>query len=408
MIYFEDVDDRVVLEYHPEQGDVSWLDHKLSSSGEHRLSWTFTLRRQDLIPAEDDDDSDVRRFTIGAVDGSFRRIRADVLGTKSDVLIDLSVPLSREVFVAQRNISIFGRIDDLISEPVVIGEGSEAAIPVAVFHQLLADFPTTSEMRLYSWARVTRVLREYLATMTDAEVKLDKYMNKRRRLNKTEPTQAKGRLPAANRLEIEKFTFVRDRIKEMLADAEAYSESVWQTTVADLFLLIFPQYVAVLDKVRIREGYSNAPKSTVRELDLLLVAANGSVDVLEIKKPFANSLMSVRQYRDNHVPMRELSGTIMQVEKYLFYLNKSGIAGEKGIEDKYRTSLPSGVQIRITSPKGFILAGRDDNFVGRQSADFEFVRRKYSNVVDIITYDDLLRRLEHILTALQDRLENVS
>ena len=36
--------------------------------------------------------------------------------------------------------------------------------------------------------------------------------------------------------------------------------------------------------------------------------------------------------------------------------------------------------------------------------DFEVIKRQYSNVMDIITYDDLLRRLERIIASLQHRL----
>ena len=42
----------------------------------------------------------------------------------------------------------------------------------------------------------------------------------------------------------------------MLKDAESYSEGAWQKAVADLFLLIFPQYVAVLHGVQVKERYS--------------------------------------------------------------------------------------------------------------------------------------------------------
>jgi hypothetical protein len=35
-----------------------------------------------------------------------------------------------------------------------------------------------------------------------------------------------------------------------------------------------------------------------------------------------------------------------------------------------------------------------------QRRDFEVVRRKYKSVIDIITYDDLLRRLEFVLKQL--------
>lgn len=115
-----------------------------------------------------------------------------------------------------------------------------------------------------------------------------------------------------------KFEFVRDQLTEMLHDTEGYSEAEWQAAVADLFLLLFPQYVAVLHNVLVKEQYSNPGTVTKRYIDLLLVSANGTVDVIEIKKPSQRGLVSRSRYRDNHVPIRDLSGAIIQAEKYLF------------------------------------------------------------------------------------------
>lgn len=406
MIKFEDRGNDVVLAYSPDQSSAYWLDAKLDKDGSYRLAFTFTLRKQDLLPEGDEeevDGSDVRRFVIGVRDGEYRRIRANSLGLKHDVLIDTDFRLTRSMFIAQRNISIFSRIGELSDEEIIIGGDREGAIPAETFDQLLNAFPTTTEMRLYSHSRVTRILKEHMGTMSDAEAQLVEHFERRRHSRAKAPTVMGERLPVANKLEIEKFTFVRERMAEMLDDSESYSEAEWQRTVADLFLLIFPQYVAVLQKVRVKENYSRNRVGSTRELDLVLVAANGTVDVLEIKKPFSNGLMSARTYRDNHVPVRELSGTIVQVEKYLFYLNKSGPDGEKTITAKHATELPDGLHVQITNPKAYVLSGRDTNFTDQQAFDFEFVRRKYSNLVDIITYDDLLRRLDNILLSLKMR-----
>jgi hypothetical protein len=37
---------------------------------------------------------------------------------------------------------------------------------------------------------------------------------------------------------------------------------------------------------------------------------------------------------------------------------------------------------------------------GSQQLDFEVIKRKYANMLDIITYDDLLRRLSNTIDAL--------
>lgn len=408
MIALDDSEGRLVLVYSAEQSGPSWLDDKLDSEGEVTLSRTFTVQKADLLgPVSQDDlnyfDEDVRRFAIGRVEGEYRRIRKDVLSLKHDLLIAVSVPLRRKTFVAERDISVFRRIDELIDEQIVVGGPRLGAIPEEEFARLLHEFPTSTELTHYARTRITRVLREYLETMSDAEQRLAAYIERRARTDIKTRTEAHGRVPVANELELEKFTYVRDRLVEMLKDAESYSEAEWQAAVADLFLLMFPQYVAVLHQVHVRERYSDESRSTDRYIDLMLVGANGCVDIIEIKKPFQRGLVSKGQYRDNHIPVRELSGSIMQAEKYLFYLSKSGRDGEKDITKKQAARLPVGLEVKIANPKAIILAGRDNNLSTQEKFDLEFIRRKYSNVVDIISYDDFLRRLDNIIATLAVR-----
>ncbi|WP_454084191.1 Shedu immune nuclease family protein [Georgenia sp. Marseille-Q6866] len=408
MISFEGHGSEVVLVYRPEQSGPGWLDEKLDSDGKATLSRTFTVRKSDLVAPDPDDEfgfdgEDARRFKIGSIHNGYRVIGKDILGLKHDLLYADSLQLRQQVFVAERNISVFRRIDDLVDEQIVIGGSLPGAIPADDFARLLHDFPTSTELTKYSRARVTRVLREYMETMSDAEQGLADYMDRRARYGPSTRGEFHGRMPVVNELELEKFTYVRDRLVEMLDDADNYPEADWQVAVADLFLLCFPQYVAVLHNVHVKERYSNKLRDTDRYIDLMLVAANGCVDIIEIKKPFKRGLVSKRQYRDNHIPVRELSGSLMQAEKYLFYLNKSGRDGENYITAKHTGNLPAGLEVRIANPKAIILSGRDDDLSDREKMDFEFARRGYSNVLDIMSYDDLLRRLTNVIASLTVR-----
>jgi len=83
----------------------------------------------------------------------------------------------------------------------------------------------------------------------------------------------------------------------------------------------------------------------------------------------------------------------MQIEKYIYYLNRWSYEGEKSLTEKYQNELPQGFDIKITNPSGIIIMGRENNLSIEQKRDFEVVKRKYKNVVDIITYDNLLERL---------------
>ena len=56
-----------------------------------------------------------------------------------------------------------------------------------------------------------------------------------------------------------------------------------------------------------------------------------------------------------------------------------------------------------------ILLGREKRADGTsaladdQLFDLEVIKRKYSNMMDILTYDDLLRRLDNVIASLSQR-----
>lgn len=52
------------------------------------------------------------------------------------------------------------------------------------------------------------------------------------------------------------------------------------------------------------------------------------------------------------------------------------------------------VLIRVTNPQGMLLIGRSNNLSIDQLFDLEIIKRQHKNIVDIMTYDDLLERLK--------------
>ncbi|HPZ22231.1 MAG TPA: DUF4263 domain-containing protein, partial [Bacillota bacterium] len=100
-------------------------------------------------------------------------------------------------------------------------------------------------------------------------------------------------------------------------------------------------------------------------------------------------------------PLRELTGTVMQIEKYIYYLNRWGKVGEKKLTSRYREQLGDGFTIKIINPRAIIIMGRENELSADQRQDFEVIKRKYRNVIDIITYDELLERLETTLRHWQ-------
>jgi hypothetical protein len=389
----------LLLTYVPDRfNSVQWLDEKLRQDGEVTLRRTFTFTTGDLVSQTqqaDDEDGAERIFKLGTTQDGYYRVNKTILGLKHDLLLEKAMKLEPRVFVANRDISIFRRIDELIDEQIIVGGENENAIPLIDFELLIQTFPTSTELTHYARSRISRVLKDYFGTLSDAESQLNSYLAKKKRLVATSRNSILGNF------ELQKFEYIHSELEGMLKDVDGYSERDWQKKILELLLFIFPKYIAVLENVHIKDFYSKPGKMTDRYIDLMLVDANGNVDIIEVKKPFVNALLSRNTYRDNHTPRTELAGSVMQAEKYLFHLNKWGQAGEREIYEKRKSELPDGIELKITNPKALILLGRDNDFTGEQRFDFEIIRRKYANMIDIMTYDDLLRRLENIIVMMK-------
>jgi len=389
----------LLLNYSPDRfNGSSWIDAKLKADGEVTIRSTFTFTTGNLIlqtQQADDEDGEEHIFKLGTAEDGYYRIDKDILGLKHDLLLDMAMKLDAHVFVANRDISIFRRINELIDEQIVIGGESDGAIPLADFEHLQKTFPTSTELTHYARSRIARVLKDYLGTLSDAEAKLNGYLAKKKRLVVT------SRSSILENFELQKFEYIHAELDGMLKDVDGYSEGDWQKKILELLLFVFPKYIAVLENVHIKDFYSKPGKDTDRYIDLMLVDANGNIDIIEVKKPFANALLSRNTYRGNHTPRIELAGSVMQAEKYLFHLSKWGQAGELEIFKKRKSEFPTGIELKITNPKALILIGRDNDFSGEQRFDFEIIRRKYANMIDIMTYDDLLRRLENIIVMMK-------
>lgn len=404
---------RVVLSYRSDQQSNAWVWRELRDHGAVTLSRVFTFERRDLVaePSETDQENDFEdfqyKFRFAVRRGGYFHIEGRIFDIDNPILItDAGLRLERKVFVAERNISILGKIADLIppDQPIIIGGDRAGAIPIPEFQVLLSKFPNTGELNRYAAARVASVIGDYITPLKDARAQYEAYLNRRRSTMTTALAQ-----PELLQTEIEKYVLIRDTIAKWLRDGTARSERDWQKMILNFLLLIFPKYVAVLSNVKVADAYSAPGTIKDRFIDLALIDAAGNIDVIEIKKPFDDALMGRTPYRDNYIPTKELSGSIMQAEKYLFHLSKWGLAGEKALTQHYASKLPPGLVIRITNPKAMIILGRDRRPNGAtaldacRQLDLEIIKRKYANMIDVLTYDDLLRRLDNIISGLNRR-----
>ena len=325
-------------------------------------------------------------FVAGTIQGEYYRIDASILGIGFTLFLHRALDFKRSTFVAERNISIFPRLDGLGLTELWIGGDHPDALPAEIFEDLLRKFPNTYELNRYAAARVGGILRQYLPIQRDREAEYQRYMNNRASRAESDLRQTFAAY------EFDKYSALVDRIEAMLDQPEPYNEHQWQLEILQVLLFLFPKYVATIREAPVRDSLAGKNRS----IDFLMVDASGYIDAIEIKKPFAECMVTKTLHRDNHVPMRELNGTVMQLEKYLFHLNRWGQQGEKTLNRHYASELPDGIKIRIVNPSGMIIMGRATDWTQDQRTDFEVIRRKYRHVLEIMTYDDLLQRLNAI------------
>lgn len=383
----------LVLQYDSEQGN-SWLYEKLNRDDSINLKRTFLLDSSHLYgdSAESNvDPEEVVEFKIGEMNDEYYVIDPKILRIDFSLFICKDINLSKKTFVAERNVSIFRRINELGVETIRIGGKHRDSMPEGEFNRLLKLFPNSYELRKYVAARAGSIIRQYFETDIDAEEVYNNYLNNKFRSDK------QTTIDSFRDGEIFKYSTLLEKLEKMLDSEINYSEREWQSEILQIVLLILPKYINVFKEVPVRDTYNN----TTRSLDMLLVDAAGNVDIIEIKKPFDKGIVTSGKYRDNFIPLRELSGTVMQIEKYIFYLNKWGRKGEKKLTNRYKDKLPKDFQIHITNPGGIVIIGRENSLSSEQRSDFEVIKRKYKNVIDIISYDDLLARLRFTIEQLK-------
>lgn len=411
MIEFDVDRDGIILKHSPEMQGSDWIWEQLKTDGKVTISRVFTLERGDLVkePGELEDIGGFEfHFRFARWKSGYHRIEGRVFGIPNDVLLaDRDIKFERKLFVAERNVSIFRRLAEVIGRDrdIVVGGSESGSIPVEVFEQLLKKFPNSTELDRYANARVSNIIGEYFDGMRDFRAQYEAYLSRRKSVISPTTFHPKELLQS----EINKFALIRDTISQWLGSSEGRTEKEWQEMILRFILLIFPKYIAVLENVKIEDHYSKPNNTSDRFIDIALLDANGNLDVIEIKRPFDDVLLSKTPYRGNFVPTKDLSGTIMQAEKYLLHLSKWGLAGEDKLTKRYGAQLPPGMSVRITNPKALLILGRDRKSDGdtaldqRQTFDLEVIKRKYANMLDIITYDDLLRRLDNTIASLQRR-----
>ena len=392
----------VVLCYesnYPEGSNAKWVIDNLKEDGYCIIAHIFKFESDDLIECDTKGYSYVLfkiadLITIG--DKNYYQIKRQVLGINYDLFFEESCDITNDYFFTERKLSIFKIIEEIgIGEKLVIGGSDENSISEEEYIKILKSLPNKYELELYDKSRVFTTLKNLLPVKNDKEYPFNRYLEKKLFSGESR------KYVELKEIDIKRYEYLLKHLKYMLDNEKGYSEAAWQREILKIIKNIFPKYVIAIRETKILKGIAKKDK----HIDILLGDVNGNVDVIEIKKPCGIELLRKNPYRDNYIPSFHLQGAIMQAEKYIFYLMKNGIAAEESLDKQTEKERTENYHFNIINPKSIIIMGKTSGFNKAQKDDFEVVKRKYTNVLDIISYEDLVHRLEMVITMLK-RLNN--
>ncbi|MDE6666936.1 MAG: DUF4263 domain-containing protein [Clostridia bacterium] len=387
MINFKIENEVLLLIYYPLTNE--WIEEKLEQKEPFTIKNTFTVVQQYHKDFTDEDFiGDQYIFEIGKVVGEFIKLNNDVFSITHNIYFSKDIKFDEKLFVAYRNISIIEHIDKNISTDIYITSelvnNPRNYIPLQIYKSLISTFPNTTELTKYANVRIANILKDFCDGLGNIKEDYENYLNKR----------GKNIVPRQiiiNELKRDFFKKAYEELKEMLKNPEAYIESNWQEKILEIILLLYPKYILAK-----REVFIGSDGRHKKKPDFLLIDSSGFVDVLEIKKPGSQHTMTPTEYRYNYIADREFSGAIVQIEKYIYCLNHGGEKLEKDLNSKLGALLPEQITVTVNNPQGMLLMGRSDKMASDQLFDFEVIKRQHKNIVDIMTYDDLLQRLKNI------------
>ena len=173
---------------------------------------------------------------------------------------------------------------------------------------------------------------------------------------------------------------VISRYEAFLAD-ESKSEANWGAFLKENLFLIDSKYIQAIPEVILT-------LVRARQVDFGLMDYDSFLDIFEIKKPTTN-LLAAAQDRNNYYWHTDAIKAIMQAEKYLHY---AGIRAEQLQNDLRRQDGFANVQ--VLKPKVSLIIGKSDQLDTEQKReDFKILRNSLKNV-EIILYDELLKRAQ--------------
>lgn len=178
---------------------------------------------------------------------------------------------------------------------------------------------------------------------------------------------------------------LRKRLKTPFPETEGPTS--WQTWIHQNAWLFGSRYGDPISKQKV--GFSSIP-------DFIFPTFDGFLDILEIKLPSMRLLVKDSSHTDSFAWASELSHAIGQVVTYIHEVDMHQLE----IVDKLKKR---GTNLSAIRPRAFILAGRSDSWGDDER---QAVRRlNYAlHGIEVLTYDDLIERGEHLLSLYTRKL----
>ena len=389
-------DEKLLLIYEPELRGVEHLIDSFNRTETIRLGG-LDLSEKNIV----DYDEYTITFAVGIREGEYYKLDKEIFGNEYEFMFHQALSNIKTFKLENKHFfqGKFARVIPMISECVnsdikIVPNDflieNDGFVPLQIFEQLIEKFPNQREVALYKRACISAIIGEYFSDTSPIQ-KYNEYVEMRRRDLKDD-TQI---IDINRNIDIYKYNLILSELREMLNGN--YSELEWQERLLPIILLMYPRYVKCLKKVRLSIG-----SGKYKELDYMLIDSDGNVDIIELKKPFEECVLRKAKYRENYVPGLELSGAIQQIQKYVYYLNTYKHLNEEKLNEKYGKEL-NGVKIKIVNPQGIIICGRKSDFIEQQDLDYEIIKRQYKALTEILTYDELIKRLENILSILENK-----
>ncbi len=401
-LYVEDR--KVLLAYYPEQIGPDLYFDLLKEKGYRWVYNTFYVSKERLYRIEDESIT----FIIGKEEGGYNRLYAEVLGTQRDYCFNKEIKLSKKDFVAARKTSVIKMLDKMITtnkKKVYIGLNfdyeSDNQVCYADYRKFQKAIPHDAELAKYIFMRAATVFGGVFCGADDEIKKHEKWLERvEKTLSKSIVSDNLDDFDCFRTIDYKKLLILKEKLANLVNNCDAYPENTFQMFISEIIRFIFPKYLSAIREVRFK-GIDSHDKQP----DFVLVDYNGMIDFLEIKKPSVKLINEIT-YRNNYSPSRELSGAVQQVEKYIACIHRCADKWEKEPPTKIRKSVVGEMTIKIINPQGLIVMGNARDFTIEQKRDFELIKRQYKNVAEIITYDDMLKRIENMIAALKPYVRN--